>query len=158
MTPQRDFPALFWPQVMRGGALMLCLLPTTRLALDLWPEAQVPDASALFNLIRNLGGAIGIALVSTIMEERAAGRVARLVTRLQAGDRVAAGFVGLPVRLFHNRPMGPVDDTTRVLITPLIKHAALTQVLNEAWITLGILFALSLLALPLMGREFSKTR
>jgi hypothetical protein len=43
-----------------------------------------------------------------------------------------------------------------VLITPLIKHAALTQVLNEAWIALGILFGLSLLALPLIGRGFSK--
>jgi DHA2 family multidrug resistance protein len=158
MAPQSDFPSLFWPQVMRGGALMLCLLPTTRLALDLWPEAQVPDASALFNLIRNLGGAIGIALISTLMEERAATHVARLVARLQAGDPLIAGFVGLPVRLFHNRPMGPVDDMTRVLITPLIKRAALTQVLNEAWIVLGISFGLTLLALPLMGRGFSKTR
>jgi|HubBroStandDraft_1064217.scaffolds.fasta_scaffold30006_2 DHA2 family multidrug resistance protein len=156
MTPQSDLPALFWPQVMRGGALMLCLLPTTRLALDLWPEAQVPDASALFNLIRNLGGAIGIALISTLVEQRAAAHVARLVARLQAGDPAAAGFVGLPVRLFHNRPMGPVDDMTRVLITPLIRHAGLTQVLNEAWIALGLLFGLSLLALPLMGRGFAK--
>jgi MFS transporter, DHA2 family, multidrug resistance protein len=158
MTPESDFPLLFWPQVMRGGALMLCLLPTTRLALDLWPETQVPDASALFNLIRNLGGAIGIALISTMVEERAASHVARLVARLQAGDPLIAGFVGLPVRLFHNRPMGPVDDMTRVLITPLIKRAALTQVLNEAWIALGIFFGLTLLALPLMGRGFSKTR
>jgi MFS transporter, DHA2 family, multidrug resistance protein len=158
MTPQSDFPALFWPQVMRGGALMLCLLPTTRLALDLWPEAQVPDASALFNLIRNLGGAIAIALISTMVDERAAGHVARLVARLQAGDPVTAGFVGLPVRLFHNRLMVPVDDMTRVLITPLIKHAALTQVLNEAWIALAILFGLTLLALPLMGRGFSRDR
>jgi len=156
MAPQSDFATLFWPQVMRGGALMLCLLPTTRLALDLWPEAQVPEASALFNLIRNLGGAIGIALISTMVAERAASHVAQLVAKLQAGDPVTAGFVGLPVRLFHNRPMGPVDDMTRVLITPLIKHAALTQVLNEAWIALAVLFALSLLALPLMGRGLPK--
>jgi hypothetical protein len=45
---------------------------------------------------------------------------------------------------------------TRVLITPLIRHAGLTQVLNEAWIALGLLFGLSLLALPLMGRGFAK--
>jgi len=156
MAPQSDFAALFWPQVLRGGALMLCLLPTTRLALDLWPAAQVPEASALFNLIRNLGGAIGIALISTLVAERAEVHVAHLVARLQGGDPVTAGFVGLPVRLFHNRPMGPVDDMTRLLITPLIKRAALTNVLNEAWITLAILFGLSLLALPLMGRGSPK--
>jgi DHA2 family multidrug resistance protein len=152
MAPQSDFAALFWPQVLRGGALMLCLLPTTRLALGLWPAAQVPEASALFNLIRNLGGAIGIALISTLVAERASGHVADLVAKLQAGNPVTAGFVGLPTHLFHNRPMGAVDDMTRMLITPLIKRAALTQVLNEAWIALGLLFALSLLALPLLGR------
>jgi MFS transporter, DHA2 family, multidrug resistance protein len=153
LTPQSDFSTLFWPQVLRGAALMLCLLSTTRLALDIWPQAQVPEASALFNLIRNLGGAIGIALISTLVDERAGGHVAQLVARLQAGDPVTAGFVGLPVALFHNQPMGPVDDMTRALIAPLIKRAALTQVLNEAWLALGILFALSLLALPLMGRR-----
>jgi MFS transporter, DHA2 family, multidrug resistance protein len=150
VTPQGDFSALFWPQVMRGAALMLCLLPTTRLALDIWPAAQVPEASALFSLVRNLGGAIGIALIDTMVEERAGGHVSRLVAKLQAGDPVTARLVGLPVRLFHNRPMGPVDDMTRTLIAPLIKRAALTQVLNEAWIALAIVFALSLLVLPLI--------
>jgi DHA2 family multidrug resistance protein len=149
-APQSDFSALFWPQVMRGAALMLCLLPTTRLALDLWPAAQVPEASALFSLVRNLGGAIGIALIDTMVEERTGGRISRLVAKLQAGDPVTARLVGLPVALFHNRPMGPVDDMTRTLITPLIKRAALTQVLNEAWIALAIVFALSLLVLPLI--------
>ncbi|HTB68809.1 MAG TPA: DHA2 family efflux MFS transporter permease subunit [Steroidobacteraceae bacterium] len=153
VTPQSDFAALLWPQVLRGGALMLCLLPTTRLALDIWPAAQVPEASALFNLVRNLGGAVGIALIDTMVAQRTSAHVAHLVTRLQAGDPVTARFVGLPVALFHNRPMAPVDAMTRVLITPLIERAALTQVLNEAWITLAILFALSLLALPLMGRR-----
>jgi DHA2 family multidrug resistance protein len=152
VTPQSDFAALLWPQALRGGALMLCLLPTARLALDIWPAAQVPEASALFNLLRNLGGAIGIALIDTMVQERARGHVATVVARLQAGDPVTARWVGLPVALFHNRPMGPVDDMTRIMVTPLIERAALTQVLNEAWIALAILFALSLLALPLMGR------
>jgi len=156
VTPQSDFAALFWPQVLRGGALMLCLLPTTRLALDIWPAAEVPEASALFNLIRNLGGAIGIALVDTLVEERTAGRAAHLVARLQAGDPVTARFVGLPVAMFRNRPMGPVDDITKAMLKPLVERAALTQVLNEAWFALAALFALSLLALPLMRRVHLK--
>jgi DHA2 family multidrug resistance protein len=157
VTPQSDFAALLWPQALRGVALMLCLLPTTRLALDMWPAAQVPEASALFNLVRNLGGAIGIALIDTMVEERSSGHVAHLVARLQAGDPGTARLVGLPVALFHNQPMAPVDDMTRMMITPLIERAALTQVLNEAWIALAILFALSLLALPLMGRGERRT-
>jgi DHA2 family multidrug resistance protein len=151
-TPQSDFSGLFWPQLLRGVAMMLCLLPTTRLALEIWTPKDVPEASALFNLVRNLGGAIGIALVDTLVAERGAVHAAALAAKLQAGDPVTAQFVGLPVALFHNRPMGPVDDLTRALVTPLVQKAALTQVLNEAWIVLGLLFAASLWALPLMRR------
>src|SRR6201996_2922519 len=57
-----DFDEMFWPQIVRGIAIMFCLLPPTQLALGALTAAQVPDASGLFNLMRNLGGAIGIAL------------------------------------------------------------------------------------------------
>ncbi len=53
--------------------------------------------------------------------------------------------------MFRNRPMGPVDEITKHMIAPLVEKAALTQVLNEAWIAIAALFALSLLALPLMN-------
>ena len=60
-----DFDEMYWPRGLRGVAIMFCLLPPTRLALGALTEAQVPDASGLFNLMRNLGGAIGIALIDT---------------------------------------------------------------------------------------------
>ena len=67
-----DFDEMFWPQVVRGVAIMFCLLPPTRLALGALPEARGADASGLFNLMRNLGGAIGIALIDTILYGRVA--------------------------------------------------------------------------------------
>jgi len=151
-VPTTDFWGLFWPQTVRGLAVMLCLLPATRLALDVWPAEDIPDASALFNLMRNLGGAIGIAMVDTILEQRTSGHATQLIARLQAGDPQAARFVGLPVAMFHNQAMGPVDDLTKAMIAPLVKKAALTQSFNEAWLVIAALFALSLLMLPLMRR------
>jgi len=152
-TITSDFDALFWPQVMRGLAILFCLLPATRLALDIWPQDQVAEASGLFNLMRNLGGAIGIAAIDTILNERTPGHVASLVARLQAGDPKAAALAGLPVQLFHNRPMGPVDPVTQALIEPMVRRAGLTQSCNEAWWILGGLFLLSLLLLPAMRRQ-----
>ena len=69
-TPQTDFDAMFWPQVIRGLAIMFCLLPPTRLALGHLDGNRVPDASGLFNLMRNLGGAIGLALIDTVIYTR----------------------------------------------------------------------------------------
>ncbi len=147
-----DFWGLFWPQVLRGISVMLCILPATRLALDTCPLAEVPDASALFNLMRNLGGAIGIALVDTVLEQRTQGHFMNLALRLQAGDPTAAKIVGLPVAMFHNRPMGPVDPVMRAVVEPMIRKAALAMSFNEAWLILAALFALSLVALPLMRK------
>ena len=150
MTSGSDYDALFWPQVLRGLAVMFCLLPATRLALDYWRPDEVAEASGLFNLMRNLGGAIGIAAIDTILTERTPGHVANLVARLQAGDPAAAALAGLPVHLFHNRPMGPVDPVMKALIEPMVRRGALTQACNEAWLLLGALFLLALLLLPAM--------
>jgi len=49
---------------------MLCLLPPTRLALGHFAPERVADASGLFNLMRNLGGAIGLALIDTVIYGR----------------------------------------------------------------------------------------
>lgn len=152
-TQTSDFDALFWPQVMRGLAMMFCLLPSTRCALEHWQPREVAEASGLFNLMRNLGGAIGIAVIDTILTERTQGHVARLVTRLQAGDPGAARLVGLPARLFHNHAMGPVDPVTQAMIEPVVRRAALTQSCNEAWLVLGALFLLALLLVPAMVKR-----
>jgi len=49
---------------------MFCILPPTQLALGHLGKSAVEDASGLFNLMRNLGGAIGIALIDTVIYTR----------------------------------------------------------------------------------------
>jgi DHA2 family multidrug resistance protein len=149
-TPTSDFRALFWPQAVRGLGVMFCLLPATRLALQHWPDSEIPDASGLFNLMRNLGGAFGIALVDTLLQMRSSVHADALVARLQAGDPDAARLVGLPVRMFHHQAMAPVSAATRAMIAPMIRNAALTQSFDEAWRALAIVFALAVLILPLI--------
>ena len=147
-TIHTDFWGLFWPQILRGVSVMLCILPATRLALASVPRVHVADASAIFNLMRNLGGAIGIAIVDTILEQRAPHWAVNLGTRLKAGDAGAAAIVGLPTAPFKGHDMGPVDPVMRAMVEPLINKAALTLAFNEAWLVVGGLFALSLLVLP----------
>ncbi|HVZ68035.1 MAG TPA: DHA2 family efflux MFS transporter permease subunit [Rhizomicrobium sp.] len=150
--PRWDFDEFLLPQILRGVAIMFCLLPSTRLALDGWPRDQLSDASALFNLMRNLGGAIGIALVDTVLEQRTEGHVKYLVAQLQAGHRATAQFVGLPLRYFHERTIAPVDEFTKSIVKPLVEKAGVTMSFNEAWLMIGALFVLALPALLLATR------
>ena len=85
-TSTTDYDQMFWPQVVRGFAVMFCILPPTRLALGHIAKADIPDASGLFNMMRNLGGAIGIALIDTIIYTRAPIHARELADRLAAGD------------------------------------------------------------------------
>jgi DHA2 family multidrug resistance protein len=150
MTYQTDFWGLFWQQTARGTAVMLCLLPTTALALGSFEPADVANASGLFNLMRNLGGAIGLAVIDTVIGQRAPTHVAALVSRLQAGDAAAARLVGLPTERFTGVPIGPVDAATRELVAPLVERAGLVAAFNDAWLWIGGAMLLSLLLLPLL--------
>ena len=85
-TSTTDYDQMFWPQVVRGFAVMFCILPPTRLALGHIAKAGIPDASGLFNMMRNLGGAIGIALIDTVIYTRAPIHARKLWDRLAAGD------------------------------------------------------------------------
>ena len=147
-----DSGQLFMPQVLRGAGFMLCLLPVTRLALGQLPPVQIPNASALFNLMRNIGGAVGLALIDTVVENRAPHHAERIVGRLQAGDRDMAAFVGLPLDRFTGVPLNNIDQTAREMIEPLVRRAAMVSSFNEAWMLLGALVAVALLALPLMKK------
>jgi DHA2 family multidrug resistance protein len=78
MTPEWDFAELFWPQVLRGMSLMLCMVPINNLALGTLPADKIKGASGLYNLMRNLGGAMGLALINTILSDRRALHYQRL--------------------------------------------------------------------------------
>lgn len=147
-TIDTDYAGLFWPQVLRGVSVMLCLLPAMKLALDGWNADDTADVSALFNLTRNLGGAIGIALIDTIIEQRTPLHATALGNALQAGSPDAARIVGLPVQYFHGHPMGEGSAMMRAMVEPMIQRAALNGAFNDAWIVMGALFLLALLALP----------
>jgi MFS transporter, DHA2 family, multidrug resistance protein len=150
MTFETDFWGLFWQQIVRGAAVMLCLLPTTSAALGGFAPSLVPNASGLFNLMRNLGGAIGLALIDTVVEQRTPTHIAAIVARLQAGDAGAARLVGLPTERFTGVPIGDVDEATRALVAPLVERAGLVAAFNDAWLLIGGLVVLSMLALPLV--------
>ncbi len=143
-----DFDGLFWPQILRGASVMLCLLPMMKLALDGWNEDDTTDVSGLFNLTRNLGGAIGIALIDTIVESRTPLHATALGKALQAGSADAARTVGLPVQFFHGHDMGQASEAMRAFAEPLIARAALNQAFNDAWYIMGGLFLLALALLP----------
>jgi MFS transporter, DHA2 family, multidrug resistance protein len=152
-TKETDFAGMFWPQVVRGAAIMFCILAPTQIALGHLAPERVPDASGLFNLMRNLGGAIGLALIDTVLYGRAPGHAEALLERLKAGDAGAAATVGLPPELVAAQAGHAMDPLALQFIKPLVEKAAFVQAVDEAWTMLAVLMALGLLTLPFVPRR-----
>jgi DHA2 family multidrug resistance protein len=150
-NPRSDYDAMFWPQIVRGVAIMFCLLPPTRLALGMLPTDRVPDASGLFNLMRNLGGAIGIALIDTIIYTRSEPIGQALLARLEGGDVETATFVGIPAQMITDQK-GPFSQDAMATIDPLLQTAATVQALNDAWLLMAALTVCAILCVPLARR------
>jgi len=131
---------------------MFCLLPPTRLALAHLAPSQVADASGLFNLMRNLGGAIGIALIDTIIFGRTKMHADALLAKLLDGDASTASFIGIPAGLLSSRGPGIPDAQTLALLKAALESAAMTSAVNDAWMMIAALTAAATLC-ALFGRR-----
>jgi len=78
MTRDWDFWELFWPQIFRGIGMMLAIVPITNVALGTLAPERLKNASGLFNLMRNLGGAIGLAVINTLLNDQTDLHLSRL--------------------------------------------------------------------------------
>ncbi|HZP60986.1 MAG TPA: DHA2 family efflux MFS transporter permease subunit [Opitutaceae bacterium] len=76
----------FWPIIIRAVALGLMIAPLTQLAVSGLAPGDIPQGVALNNMMRQVGGAFGIALMNTYVTQRAAVHRTALVTHLTASD------------------------------------------------------------------------
>ena len=142
-----DYNEMFWPQLVRGSIVALCILPPTRFALGLLPLDRVSDASGLYNLCRNLGGAIGIALIDTIMFTRTPEHADRLLELIKSNPAEAAALLQVPASDLPD----PGDPTGLMSIMDVVQEQSLTMAINEAWMMLAGMTALALVLLGVMG-------
>ena len=151
-TGQTDAAQMALPQVLRGVAIMFCLLPPTRMALGRLSPELVADGSGLFNLMRNLGGAIGLALIDTVIFSRGAEHARQIADQLRAGNVQTAVAIGIPRDSFLENLGEPVDDMTTEMVRPLVEKAALVHAINDAWLMIGVLTLLAVLLVALVRK------
>ena len=89
LTADWDFSDLVWPQMFRGVGAIFAIVPINNLALGTLPPEQVKNASGLYNLMRNLGGAVGLAAINTALNTRTDLHLARLHEALSSARRPA---------------------------------------------------------------------
>src|SRR5947208_3118591 len=64
---QAGYWDIFWPQLIQGVGMSLLCVPLTTIAMDRIPREKMGYATSLFNLMRNIGGSVGIATTGTML-------------------------------------------------------------------------------------------
>jgi DHA2 family multidrug resistance protein len=94
---------VFWPLILRGVGMGLIFVPLTNASMaDLRP-IDVPQGTALFNLTRQLGGSLGIAIMATLLQRFTAGARSNLVTHMSTGDPEVMKRVAMLSQAFITR-------------------------------------------------------
>ena len=67
---QAGYWDVFWPQFVQGISLSLLFVPLTTITMDPIPRESMGNATSIFNLMRNIGGSLGIAMATTVLARR----------------------------------------------------------------------------------------
>jgi MFS transporter, DHA2 family, multidrug resistance protein len=83
---QAGYWDIFWPQLIQGVGMSLLFVPLTTVSMDPIPRERMGNATSLFNLMRNIGGSIGIAVTGTMIARHTQANMATLGAHVSQFD------------------------------------------------------------------------
>jgi DHA2 family multidrug resistance protein len=146
---------LLLPQALRGFAQQFAVAPTVTLTLGGLAPDRLKLASGLFNLMRNLGGAIGIAACSTLLNDRVNLHFLRLAEHLTAAN---PALTGLLQRVGATQAAAGSGDAVHGQTAALARLWALTfreaetLTVADIFTLLAVCFVTATLMVPLMRK------
>ena len=148
ITRDYDFYELLVPQILRGIGMMCAMVPTNNIALGTLPPDRVKNASGLFNLTRNLGGAVGLAVINEILNDRTDLHISRLQDRVHWGNTTATEMLNM----LTQRMQGLGDASLMALkqLSQIVHRQAVVMGYGDAFLMLTVFYVgLSLLVMLL---------
>jgi MFS transporter, DHA2 family, multidrug resistance protein len=148
ITRDYDFYELMVPQILRGIGMMCAMVPTNNIALGTLAPDRVKNASGLFNLMRNLGGALGLAILNQMLNDRTDLHISRLQDRVTWGNTTAVETLNM----LTQRAQGMGDSALMALkqLSQIVHRQAAVMSYGDAFFMLTLFYvALSLLVILL---------
>lgn len=151
ITRDWDFWELLWPQILRGCSIMLAMVPVNNIALGTLPPAKMKGASGLYNLTRNLGGAVGLAIINTMISNRTDLHLARLHERISLGHVAAQDMLAELTQRFSE--LGAQAGTVALArLNAIVHREALVMAFGDLFLALTALFIVLAMATILLKK------
>jgi DHA2 family multidrug resistance protein len=145
---------LLVPQVLRGFPQVFAVAPSVTLGLGSLPPERLKYASGLFNMMRNLGGAVGIAVSAAIINDQTNLHFQRIAAHLTPANLPMGRFVqGLTDR-YAAQPGGPVVGHQAALeqLWHLAYREASTLAFADAFRAIMLAFVVATLLVPFLRK------
>jgi DHA2 family multidrug resistance protein len=151
LTADWQFNEMLIPQILRGVSMMLCMVPINNLALGTLRPDRIKNASGLFNLTRNLGGAVGLAIINTILTSRTTLHYERLSESVTASNPAAIEQLNHLTQNFNAHGLnGPSIALQQV--GGMVQQQAYVMSFIDVFLILTALFAVLSVAALLMRK------
>jgi MFS transporter, DHA2 family, multidrug resistance protein len=149
---------IFWPQFFQGLGLSMIFVPLTTISMDPIPRERMGNATSLFNLMRNLGGGIGIATTGTLLARRSQSTAAVLAVNVNPYSESARSMLAATRDAFIRAGSDPVTATNRAYaaMAGLVRRQATMVSFVEIFTLLGIIFLMLVPLVFLMKRPRGK--
>lgn len=151
ITKDWDFWELLIPQMLRGFGLMSSMVPINNIALGTLPPQRIKNASGLYNLTRNLGGAIGLALINTVMNNRWDLHMARLHESVAWGHEAAEQTLANMTDAFARFGSDASLAATKQMAL-MVRQQALVMSLADVFVCLTVLFVALAAVTPFISK------
>jgi DHA2 family multidrug resistance protein len=154
-TTESGMADFFWPLILRGVGLGLIFVPLTNLALADLPMSKIPNGTGLFNLMRQLGGSVGIAVSATLVQRFEAINRAELASNItQFSEVTRERLSGITATLLAKGTPAPLAGSKALMIlNGQVTRQALMLSFEHLFLLFGACFVLSLPLLLLMHRS-----
>ncbi len=154
LTLGMDYWALALPRFIQGFAVGFIFVPLSTLTLATIRRDKLINATAVYGMLRNLGGSVGIAVVTTLLAQRSQYHQHTLVSHINAWDPETTGRLALWARHFVAQGSDGFTAERRavaMLYQETVAQAQLLAYADDFWL-LAVMFAAVPLFLPLMRR------
>ena len=145
---------LFWPQFFQGISMGFIFVPLATLTYDRISKEEIGNATAIFNLLRNIGGSIGISYVTTVIARRTQVNTNVLGENVTLLNPMSQWFVGGTRGLLMAKGQDYAGASSRAyaMVFGMIQRQAWMLSFNEVVHLLGILFFLMIPFILMMRR------
>ena len=157
LTLGMDYWTLVWPRFLQGLGIGFIFVPLTTLALSTIRRDRLGNATSAFNVLRNLGGSVGVALATTFLTRRSQGHQSVLAAHVNVWDPETAARLKAWTAHFVSRGADSFTAEKQAVAMLYQDVVAQSQVLayaDDFWM-LAVLFTVLPLVIPLMSRMTS---